>query len=272
MDTARRTMLLGGAILAGGLATGLGPALCSLARPGGQTGAGPTPQRPAGTARPPLVEDIAPILERLDTWYAGHLTAPPYRFNPPATDEAIDRLQAVFGHILPPSYRQLYRWHDGETDDRWGHIYGLPILPLEDVAAELKSWERTRADFGGNRYAIPGAGWPAGAVDPAYSNAAWLPLTRDGSGNHIGLDFDPWPGGRVGQVIVFGRDEDVKAVLAPSLGTFLEWIATLLEAGNFRLEAAPGEQVLRVFRLKNPKVDGFTEGARKMLGAPGPFL
>mgnify|MGYP006198197397 CR=1 FL=1 len=46
-----------------------------------------------------------------------------------------------------------------------------------------------------------------GAVDPAYINPRWIPLTHDGSGNHIGLDFDPWPGGRVGQVILFGRDE-----------------------------------------------------------------
>ena len=41
----------------------------------------------------------------------------------------------------------------------------------------------------------------------------------------IGIDLDPWSRGRVGQVILFGRDEDVKAVLADSLGTFLGWIA-----------------------------------------------
>ncbi len=57
-----------------------------------------------------------------------------------------------------------------------------------------------------------------GAVDPAYINPRWIPLTADGSGGHIGIDFDPWPGGRIGQVILFGRDEDVKAVLAESSG------------------------------------------------------
>ena len=66
----------------------------------------------------------------------------------------------------------------------------------------------------------------------------------DGSGNHIGLDFDPWPGGRLGQVIIYGRDEDMKAVLAQSLGQFLNWIADLLESGNFRLEVDPEERVI----------------------------
>ena len=79
------------------------------------------------------------------------------------------------------------------------------------------------ADFGGDRYKIKGGAWPEGAVDPAYINPRWIPLTHDGSGNHIGLDMDPWPGGRVGQIILYGRDEDVKTVLAPSLGQLDRW-------------------------------------------------
>lgn len=97
-------------------------------------------------------------------------------------------------------------------------------------------------------------------------------MTNDGSGNHVGLDFDPWPSGRIGQIILYGRDEDVKVVLAESLGQFLAWVAGLLEAGNFRLEPAADEVVLRQFRLKEPRVDHFHEGARKILGAPGQFL
>jgi hypothetical protein len=123
-----------------------------------------------------------------------------------------------------------------------GHIYGLPILPLKRAAADWQQWKRTLAAFGGNRYFVRG------------------------------LAFDPWPGGRVGQVILFGRDEDVKVVLAQSLGKFLDWIAGLLESGNFRLKAAAGEVVLREFRLKQPATDHFHEGARILLGAPGQFL
>ena len=230
-----------------------------------------TPTRPDGEPRPLLDEDIATVLARLDVWYAANLSQQKYVLNPPATDAQIDAFEQLVGIEMPRSYRQLYRWHDGENDDRWGHIYGLPLLPLKHAAAEWVAWAKTLAGFGGNPYAIAGGAWPEGFVDPAYINRAWIPLTNDGSGNHIGLDFDPWPCGRTGQVILFGRDEDVKVVLAESLGQFLEWIAGLLESGNFKLTTAADEVVLREFRLKQPPVDHFHVGARSLLDAPGPF-
>lgn len=274
MDHRRRRLLIGGSIIAAGIVSAVGPGMCSLARNGRTFGANPAgpPKRPPGEPAPLLEEDLTAVLARLDAWYATHLRSDKYRFNPPARDADLDKLQALVGFVLPQSYRQLYRWHDGEDDDRWGHFYGLPLLPLDRVADQWTSWNRILAGLGGDRYIVPGASWPPDAVDPAYIGRKRLALTADGSGNSIGLDFDPWPGGRAGQVILFGRDEDVKAVLAPSLGTFLAWIADLLEGGNFRLGIEPGETVLREFRLKWPQADHFHEGARELLGAPGPFL
>lgn len=230
------------------------------------------PVRPDGDPRPLLAEDIAPTLARLDAWYADNLPAAEYRLRPPADDAAIDAFEREIGCAMPASWRQLYRWHDGDEDDRHGHIYGLPLLPLAEVTREWRSWRQVIEDFGGDCYAVAGASWPEGAIDPAYSNPRWIPLTADGSGNHIGLDLDPWPGGRTGQVILFGRDEDRKIVLAESLGAFLSWIADSLESGNVRLTVEPGETVLHNFQLRDPADDHFHDGARILLGAPGPYL
>jgi cell wall assembly regulator SMI1 len=273
MDPTRRNLLIGGSILGACAVGGLLPSRCQLdSKPPRTTNS--IPKRPQGKAKPLLDEDIAPVLARLDAWYAAHLPPDRYVFNPPATDAQIDQFEHVVGQKMPRSYRQLYKWHDGENDDRSGHIYGLPILPLQRAAADWQQWQRTLAAFGGNPYPFANrcGAWPEGAVDPAYVNPGWIPLTGDGSSGNIGLDFDPWPGGRVGQVILFGRDEDVKVVLAESLGQFLGWVAGLLESGNFRLKVAPDEVVLREFRLKQPPTDHFHEGARTLLGAPGPFL
>jgi len=215
-----------------------------------------------------LDEDIAPVLARLDQWFALHLPSEQDAFNPPATDAEIDAFERLIGVDLPSSYRQLYHWHNGEDVDRCGHFYGLPLLPLREAERHWKDWNDVLSDFDGDRYSIESASWPKGAVDPAYINPRWIPLTHDCAGNHIGLDFDPGPNGRIGQVILFGGDEDVKAVLAESLGKFLEWIADLLESGNFRLEVAPGDAVLRDFQLKEPPLDHFHDGARALLGAP----
>ena len=273
MNRARRNLILGGSCFGGLVVAGLFPATCNRNQAGKDPAVpgGDSTRRPPGEPKPLIEEDIAPVLARLDKWFAEHLPADKYKFNPPASDAALDAFEKLVGLELPKAYRQIYRWHDGENDDRWGHFYGLPLLPLKEAARQWDAWKRVLVYFKGDPYVIPGKGWPAGAVDPAYINLRWIPLTHDGSGNHIGLDFDPWPGGRVGQIILYGRDEDVKAVLAESLGQFLDWFADLLESGNFRLDIAPGEQVLRQFRLKNPHCDGFMDGARKLLGAPGPF-
>jgi cell wall assembly regulator SMI1 len=267
MDQTRRNLLIGGSLAGVLMLAGL-PATCARKS---MSGDGSPPKRPPGDPKPMLDEDVRPTLARLDAWYAAHLPPDRYVFNPPATDADLDSFERLIGFNLPRAYRQLYRWHDGEEDDRWGHIYGLPLLSLDAAGSQWKAWNTVLAGFGGNRYEIPGSGWPEGAVDPAYINPRWIPLTHDGSGNHIGLDFDPWPAGRIGQVILYGRDEDVKAVLAPSLGTFLDWIADLLESGNFRLHAEGDQKVLRLFRLKTPPSDFFHDGARVFLGAPGPF-
>lgn len=226
------------------------------------------PERPRGEPKPLLDEDIGPVLARLDAWYAKHLRRDEYGLNPPATDADLDAFENKVGVKLPQCYRQLYRWHDGEIDDRIGHIYGLPLLSLRQAGHEWESWNEVLADFDGDCSEILGTSWPVGAVDPAYINPRRIPLTHDFAGNHIGLDFDPWPEGRMGQVIFYGCDEDVKAVVAESLGTFLEWIASLLESGNFELAAQQGEPVVREFKLKDPPSEHFMDGARAILGGP----
>ncbi len=273
MDPTRRHLLIGGSVLGALALGGLMPAACAMLQINRKDTkmVGGVPVRPGGEAKPMLDEDITPILGRLDSWFAANLETDKYAFNPPASGVRIDDFERIVGQKLPRSWRQLYEWHDGENDDRRGHIYGLPILPLKQAASQWQQWQDTLAALGNDRYAVPGKAWPDGAVDPAYINPGWIPLTSDGSGGHVGLDFDPWPDGRVGQIILFGRDEDVKVVLAESLGQFFAWIAGLLESGNFRLRAAAGEVVLREFRLKEPATDHFHEGARILLGAPGQF-
>lgn len=230
------------------------------------------PVRPPGEPKPLIEEDIAPVLARLDAWYAAHLPPDQHRLNPPATEAQLAAFEQLVGRTMPRAFHQLYQWHDGEQDGSWGYVYGLQLLPLEQVAFQWTSWNEVLADFDGDRYAIPGGGWPQGAVDPAYINPGWIPLTHDWGGNHIGLDLDPWPEGRIGQVILFGRDEEVKAVFAPSLGGFLEWIAGLLESGNFILDTDPETGRLSDMRLKEPESTHFHDEARVLLGAAGPYL
>lgn len=269
----RRKLLIGGSSLGAVALAAMLTGSCGRRKGGkGRSAGGSSSRRRPGEPKPLLEEDVRPVLARLERWYAAHLPSDRYLLNPPASDDQLDAFERSVGLKMPQAYRQLYRWHDGENDDRWGHFYGLPLLPLHQAEFQWKAWNGVLAGFRGDRYKVPGGAWPEGAVDTAYINPHWIPLTNDGSGNHIGVDFDPRPRGRVGQVILYGRDQDVKVVLAESLGKFLEWIARLLESGNFILEMDPARHILRQFRLRTPPVDDFQDGVRILRGAPGPYL
>lgn len=150
MDRTRRKLLVGGILAT--FAVSLLPTACGK-RKGSPTGSEKgAPKRPPGRPKPALKEDIAPTLARLDAWYKAHLPADRYGFNPPAKEADLDGFERAAGITLPAAYRQLYRWHDGEDGDRFGHIYGLPLLALDEVQRQWIAWNEVLKDFGGDRY------------------------------------------------------------------------------------------------------------------------
>jgi cell wall assembly regulator SMI1 len=70
-------------------------------------------------------------------------------------------------------------------------------------------------------------------VKRVWYDPAWVSFARDIGGNRILLDFDPLPGGTVGQVLLEDHDEaPVRPVLAPNFRTWLNSIVSDLESGR----------------------------------------
>ena len=76
MDQSKRKLLIGSLFGAVVLAAAL-PSACAMRamRRGTGNPLGKAPTRPSGSAKPMLEDDIAPVLARLDQWYAAHLPA-----------------------------------------------------------------------------------------------------------------------------------------------------------------------------------------------------
>ncbi|SCU86724.1 LAFA_0E02652g1_1 [Lachancea sp. 'fantastica'] len=74
---------------------------------------------------------------------------------------------------------------------------------------------------------------PPGATQPLYASPGWIPLVTDNAGNHIAVDLAPGPKGHYGQIILFGREFDIKYVVAKNWGDFLLSFANDLEKGNW---------------------------------------
>lgn len=70
--------------------------------------------------------------------------------------------------------------------------------------------------------------FPENAIRRTYFHLRWVPLLRDFGGNNIGVDLDPGPAGKQGQIIVYGRDEHDMFVLADNWEAFLDRIIDLI--------------------------------------------
>jgi len=203
--------------------------------------------------------------ERLERWLATHRPEILESLLPPADDAELARLEAAIGATLPPSFRDLYRWRNGQRDQHGGVFYGLGFLGIPGVISQWETWNEVSEDLSesdmrsldeSQSSVVPGV------VRERYLNRLWIPFAQDWGGNHIGVDLDPGPNGRVGQVINFGRDEEAKFVLGQTMDDFIDRIATELEAGNFVIDEDDAG-----FNTKNPPSAHFLDSAREWFGA-----
>ncbi|MGM9319941.1 SMI1/KNR4 family protein [Deinococcus aquaticus] len=194
----------------------------------------------------PEPRDIPELLARLDAWVAREVPLHHATLRPGATDPALDAFEARQGVTLPPALRALYRWHDG------GNLFGLEFLSLERLAADRGLYADVAADHMTDLDEVV-VSHPPGAIRLLYATGDWLPFLHDGGGNHVALDLNPGPAGRVGQIITTGRDEEHRFVLAPDLETFLREYLRRLETGRVTVRRLSGfsDEVWEV-RLQEP--------------------
>lgn len=79
---------------------------------------------------------------------------------------------------------------------------------------------------------------PPGQIHDTFAHPMWIPIITDEVGNYIGIDLSPPLNskGKVGQVILFGREFDIKFKIADNFGDFLLIFANDLEIGNWEIK------------------------------------
>jgi cell wall assembly regulator SMI1 len=192
---------------------------------------------------PPVARSFARIL----TWADANAPAIRESLRAGASDDQLQRFEALIGQALPEDVRDLYRLTDGQTPYQSGGPYypglflGMPFNPSEVVAREWQSHERTLRRNDSNTDEFINS-YPPDAVKAVYFNNGWISLSDDAAGNYMAVDLDPGPAGNVGQWIIFGADQFERTRVASSLASFLYWVAVEMENGNFNV-AQPEEYV-----------------------------
>lgn len=154
---------------------------------------------------------------------------------PGADPHAIKALEDLVGQKLEDSFVDFYLEHDGQEIDDYSIFSGCYLMNIEEIITCTKEWSSLsdmNEELSKNMVSLP-----AGFIKPVYGNAPykWIPFIHDGGGNHIGIDLGPDKKGTIGQIILFGRDEDTKRLAANSFSEFIEDYIYQLKKGNFGL-------------------------------------
>lgn len=220
---------------------------------------------------------LAGDLERVLTWADAHVPSIRPSLRAGASVDQLRAVEEAIGAELPGDVQELYRRYDGQEDAVGSHlglVYGLTLLPVDEALGAWASWQRVLESDPGleEDCAEFMSSFPPGAIEPRYGYRGWFPLTADGDGNHLGVDLLPGPAGTRGQVILFGRDEDEKPLVAHSATDFFGWYAAELERGNFRVELDDDEEppVVELFGIRTPALH-FHDAARELRRARGPL-
>lgn len=145
----------------------------------------------------------------------------------------------------PGAEEVLMLWSvtSGQADGMLGVCGGLRLLGPHDSEAERTKWSKLLD--GPSLEAIAHPVWDASqsldadAVRGVYFAAGWIPvLCEPLEANYLAVDLVPMPGGRPGQIVLCGRDEDYKLVVAPNLATVLHALAAECRAGAWEVETA----------------------------------
>jgi cell wall assembly regulator SMI1 len=134
----------------------------------------------------------------------------------------------------------LWKLTSGQANGKDGTLGlagGLRLLGPKESESERTDWLRLM-NKGTGMDAVANPNWDNStskdplAVRAVYFAAGWIPvLAEPYEANYLAVDLVPLQKGRAGQVILCGRDEDEKHVVAPDLATLFLALSAECEKG-----------------------------------------
>jgi cell wall assembly regulator SMI1 len=186
-------------------------------------------------------------IDRFLAWIKAEKSFPKFVLYPPATEDQLAEVEALFGQALPADVKALYRRFNGEasrdfTSEEFfdGAVFGHVIESLELVMSSwLIDWDLFDSGYGN---VLPAALEDHNSLkNPKQQVPSFISLIGDGGGSYVGIDLGPQADGSWGQVILLERDDRFfdggidpkKVVVAASLTAFLGWLVEALESDRF---------------------------------------
>jgi len=184
-----------------------------------------------------ITETLGRLKVLFDSRFGGEVQG---ALRPPATADAVNRAEAVFGVELPYALRAAYLCFDGVDRnvlmDSPGRIPPL-ILPYYDWAnldRVVSSWRQQRVLQGLNSGILGMIDPPTAetrVLDVAVLHEKWIPIGYSGTESFAAIDLNPGPAGKVGQLITVDPMAAKTEVISESFEGYLQALTEALQSG-----------------------------------------
>jgi cell wall assembly regulator SMI1 len=178
-------------------------------------------------------------------WLRTHVPLAYENLAPPASEADLRELESGIGFILPDDVRSILGENNGQkvvpfTSEHEHAVPCIPTLIFLSTSEIKKRWNfwaeiRQEEDDLDSLQEIgdvfPGA---SGLIKPLYTSPGWIPLWADPMAqDYIGIDLDPDTGGKRGQIINFGRNEEQHFLCAPDFQSLLLILLDEVKSGRW---------------------------------------
>jgi cell wall assembly regulator SMI1 len=185
--------------------------------------------------QPMMRQSSGPEWSRIERWLQRNSPKGLSGLRAAASGADLAGVVSTTGLSIPESLRSMLGTHDGQESpsifgrdfdflssrqmaEHWGmHVTVLSHLPADEPSGDFDPEVMVQCDRG---------------VKPLIASRKWLPFADSNGDVTLYIDFDPAPGGRVGQVIEVDPEGTVWRVLASSFDIYLSERLRQLEAGG----------------------------------------
>ena len=186
-------------------------------------------------------------VEKLLCWIKENASDVFMHLNKGATVEDIEAVERETGLLLPDDYKAFLQQHDGEDGASWLALFGdgNQLLPCRSIVSQYKLDQELGKKFHDPKMEIikfwkdrtdGGVIFVNGPVKPLMLHPKWLPMTCMNGNVFRYFDYDPAPGGVVGQIIEVDPENCSYDVLAENFSELVETYLNDLQNGVYKVD------------------------------------
>ena len=156
-------------------------------------------------------------LDRLERWLGAGRPSFLRALNACADENQFAEVEALAGTSLPDSFKALYIWHDGQSEDSFDALqFNRTFMCLDEILDAMEGLNEL--DEAGK------------LSSPMWWRKKWVPFLDNGGGDHLCLDLEGSFDGKPGQLIEFWHDDAERTIVAGSLEEWFRTFVISLEA------------------------------------------